>query len=424
MTDRPTPSPAVPTSARPEQPVVAVWRSLWLPASETFVRDHVRSLTGWHPLLLGLAQVDDRLGLRPDVAPFGESGWRRKVGRLSRLTGYAGVYGAALRRADARLLHAHFGTDAVECLPLAARHRIPLAVTFHGYDATSAPLRPPPSPYPHDLRRVFAAADILLPVSHFIAGRLIDLGAPAERVHVHYLGIPRQAPRAVPSGRADSARGGVSDAEPGLRRIVFVGRLVEGKGVEDLLAAFGALPPPLRACSRLDIVGDGDRRAALESQAAAIEGQVVFHGRLAPEQVTEILETSTVFVGPSHPGTDGWNEGLGLVFLEAGRAGLPVISHRTGGVPEAVIDGETGLLTPVGDLGALTEALRRVLEDPELSARMGCGPGPGRPVVRPGHPDAAFGSALRRRRGARRGIGARRVIAWSAQRNPFPEEEP
>ncbi|WP_168582207.1 glycosyltransferase [Gephyromycinifex aptenodytis] len=342
-------------------PTAAIWRSQWLPASETFVRDHVTHLDRWRPLTLGLTAVDDRLGIVPDRAPFPANRLGRKLGRLSRRTGYAGVYDTFLRSHDASLLHAHFGTDATECRRIVRRLELPFIVTFHGYDATAAPRRDTDGRYRRELAEVFAQASVLLPVSNFIAGRIKALGAPADKVRVHYLGIP-----ALPTAPTPP-----EGPRQGPARIVFVGRLEEGKGVDHLIQAFARLPRELRDEAQVDILGDGSLRPSLERLAHGIEGRVRFHGRVSPAEVAATLADSTLFVGPSQPTAAGWDEGLGLVFLEAAQNGVPVLSYATGGVPEAVQDGVTGLLAPVGDMDALTAHMELLLRDTQMARRMG-----------------------------------------------------
>ncbi|MDO5697677.1 MAG: glycosyltransferase [Dermatophilus congolensis] len=356
----------------PSTPVVAVWRSNWLPPSETFIRDHIESLQRWRPLPVGLCSFDTRLGIEPAIAPFRVSGPVRRVGRLWRRVGYRGVYEAGLRRAGVSLVHAHFGPDALEVLPVARRMGLPLVVTFHGYDVTEAPLRPNGAEYIAALRDLFDYASLLLPVSAHNASKLEGLGAPADITRVHYLGIPRlpeavsaDVPHASGSGAAVTAGG------DGRSTLLFVGRLVEGKGIDDLIRAYAQLEPSLRAQVDVDIVGEGDERAALEALAASVDGTVRFHGRRPPDEVARMMRSATAFVGPSRRSSKGWVEGLGLVFLEAARAGVPTIGYRTGGIPEAVLDGETGLLVDPGDVDGLTAAMTAVVTDPQLRERLG-----------------------------------------------------
>ena len=258
------------------RPAVAVWRSLWLPPSETFVRDHVRGLRRWDPVTLGLYREENGLGVVPDLAPFTRHGpWSAVVGPLSRL-GYPGVYDSVIRRRRPALVHAHFGTGATEVLPIARRHHLPLLVTFHGHDVFRAPQEDPSGRYLRRLQQVFDYADRLLPVSEYIADRLLELGAPQEKMLVHYLGIPlgdRTGPAVL--REPDSPRDG----------LLFVGRLVARKGVDDLLRAYELLPQDLRRATPLRIVGDGPERRRLESLAAQVPGaDIEFLGTRAPDR--------------------------------------------------------------------------------------------------------------------------------------------
>lgn len=341
-----------------QRPTVAVWRSRWLAPSETFVRDHVEGLTRWQALTLGLYHEESGLDVTPDLAPFARTATgRRLVGAASRL-GYLGIYDTAVMRRRPALVHAHFGTGAVEVLPIARRHRLPLVVTFHGHDVNRAPREDPDGRYLRRLRQVFEYADVLLAVSKFIATRLVDLGAPPEKVRVHYLGVPVAEPLADPR----SPRQG----------IVFVGRLTRQKGVDDLLEAYAQLPVDVRRRTPLRIAGAGPERDRLEDLAGGIpDGDVEFLGTVPSARVRELLAHAALFVAPSKEVPEGDAEAFGLALIEASLAGVPVLSYDFAGVPEAVVDGRTGLLAPEGDTVALSTHMQRLLQDPVLASTLG-----------------------------------------------------
>lgn len=343
-------------AARAER--VVIWRSKWLPASETFVADHLAGLRRWRGVPLGLYRESQGLPTTPDVAPFPAGTWGRRLARASAATGYRGVFDAVLRRERPRLVHAHFGTNAVDVLPLVRRHRLPLVVTWHGHDLNRAPQEDPSGRYRAGMRAVFDYADRLIAVSDYTRTRLLDHGAPDHKIEVRYLGIPVRDRDEQPTR---SPRG-----------IAFVGRLVPRKGVADLLSAYGALARGLRDQHPLTIVGDGPERAALERQAAGLDGgSVSFLGTQGPDRVARVLRTHAVFAGPSKRVPDGDAETFGLTYLEAGLAGLPVLGYDWAGVPEAVLHERTGLLAPVGDVAALTAHLERLLTDTALADRLG-----------------------------------------------------
>lgn len=334
-------------------PVVAVWRSELLRGSETFIRDQTDAFVRWTPLLLGAVKVESPLTRPTDRVLYSDSLWDRAALAVAAATGWAPRITRALRESGAQLVHAHFLKDACLIGGAARRAGLPLIVTCHGYDVTALPARPGwrGAVYRRQARRTLRKAHTVVAVSDFIAGKARELGAEAPVVL--YTGIRT---REIPATEKTAD-------------LVFVGRLVEKKGVPDLLRAVALAEQELGRTVTTEIIGDGPLRAALES--AAGEG-VRFRGPLPPEGVDAALSRSRIFVGPSVIAPDGDTEGFGQVFLEAGLAGLPAISYNSGGVPESVLDGHTGLLATPGDVEGLARHIVRLLRDPELRGRLGC----------------------------------------------------
>ncbi len=149
--------------------------------------------------------------------------------------------------------------------------------------------------------------------------------------------------------------------------ILTYGRLVSEKGFDTALRAFQSIAAhPSRP--RLTVAGDGPERAALEALAASlgISDQVTFNGWQPPGKVAELINQSTLVLVPSR-----WPELFGLVALEAAQLGRPVISTRSGGLVDIVVDHETGRLVPIDDAVAMAEALFQLLSDPDTLIRMG-----------------------------------------------------
>lgn len=153
--------------------------------------------------------------------------------------------------------------------------------------------------------------------------------------------------------------------------LLFVGRLVEEKGLEDLLHAVRILAadhPDVRAL----IVGDGQDRETFEqvSHELRIADRVTFTGWVDAREVPAYLHAADVFVGPSRQARSGWIEAQGLTFLEAMVAGTPVVATRLGGIVDSVVDGTTGLLVEQRSPQQLATAIRRLAKDPELGRRL------------------------------------------------------
>ncbi|SOC18319.1 glycosyltransferase family 4 protein [Rhodobacter maris] len=148
------------------------------------------------------------------------------------------------------------------------------------------------------------------------------------------------------------------------RRIVTVAMMRAGDKMESYRALAQALAElPVGADWALTVVGDGPMRAEVE--ALLPPGRVRFIGALPPEGVRAELAAADVYLWP------GCGEAYGLAYLEAQAAGLPVVGWATAGVPEVVAAGETGLLSPPGDVAALAHDLARLLDDSTLKRQMG-----------------------------------------------------
>jgi glycosyltransferase involved in cell wall biosynthesis len=227
-------------------------------------------------------------------------------------------------------------------MPLARALGVPLVVTLHGADIT---VRGAAERY----RALAEQAAAFICVSGFIRDRALEAGLPAEKLRVHYIGIDRKLFVPAPEG-----------VEP--TGVLFVGRLVEKKGCEYLIRAMAEVQRAHPDAS-LTVVGDGPLRPALEQEAARLGVDVQFLGILPPDAVKLELRRASVFCVPSVEATNGDCEGLGMVFIEAAAMGVPVVSTRHGGIPEAVSDGNTGLLVPEKDVLSLAAALERTLRD-------------------------------------------------------------
>ncbi|BCW98667.1 MAG: hypothetical protein KatS3mg024_1494 [Armatimonadota bacterium] len=146
--------------------------------------------------------------------------------------------------------------------------------------------------------------------------------------------------------------------------ILGIGRMVPQKGFDLLIEAFRRAGT---ADMDLLVAGDGPELAALKELAAAsgLDGRVLFPGKADRQTAAALFRECAFFVLPSR------HEPFGIVNLEAMAAGKAVLATRVGGVPEVVLDGETGILVPPEDVDALAEGIRRLAGDPSLRERLG-----------------------------------------------------
>ncbi len=189
-------------------------------------------------------------------------------------------------------------------------------------------------------------------------------------------GFPAAAGKVVITPGALRTDLAVEPADPKPRRkivILTVARINPRKGQLEIITALQALPDALRDRVEYRLVGAHHKEnygAALAAAAARADFPVKFLGDIPDEKLGAIYAEADIFAMTSMPHKHSV-EGFGLVYLEAGAHGLPVVAHAIGGVPEAVVDGETGLLVAPGDSAALTVAFARLLGDPALRRRLG-----------------------------------------------------
>lgn len=354
----------VPSEQQNHQRRVAVYRSSFLPPSETFVRDHLLRMPRYTPVAIAGYRLPEPLPVpgREVLLARAESPILRLRAAIQRRTGHERsartlALTDTLRRSRADLVHAHFGTDGAEILDASRARRLPLVVTFHGFDATSRPeeLAKEPSGawLVENWDRLLRSAAAVVTVSTFMRGILIERGADPGKLHI------------VPCG-VDASTFTVRPL-PEQTRLLFVGRMVEKKGLTDLFEALAGMEQP----PALDIVGDGPLREQLERRAKELRLPVLFHGVRSTEQVREHIGAASILVMPSKTAASGDREGLPVTALEAAAGARAVVGYRSGGLGEAVEHGRTGLLTQEGDVPGLRELLRELAGDREQQERLG-----------------------------------------------------
>lgn len=340
-------------AAEPAPPRLTVLHDVqaWLPVSEGFVHDLLAHSRHRGVVLTHQRSIDnlDRFPWRPIHRSLPVA-WLR-ASRAQWLATTLHTVAVAIRH-RAGIFHVHFGTRAPGAIAVRRRFGIPLVISLHGHDATAL-ARAEPGRY-DDIARV---ADAVIVPSAFLGAIAADLGFPPERVHV------------LPSG-VDTRHFSPTPLPAGDLVVLFVGRLVEKKGIDVLLAAW---PEVHRAhpTARLVILGDGPL-APVVDEAATAPGvtHVLPDPRRSRDQVRDLIRAATVVTTPSRRAADGDVESLLVVNLEAQASARPVVTTDSGGIPEHVAHGTTALVVPEGDATALAEAIARILGSPALAQSM------------------------------------------------------
>ncbi len=226
-----------------------------------------------------------------------------------------------------------------------------LVATFYGADLVLAQRFSFLKPF---VRRFAGQCDDLAAISSYTARELTALSGREPRIIPYGIHLPPEQDW---------------PATPG--RILTVGRLIARKGHLYLLRAMALLLDLPDA--HLVIVGEGHEREALEAEIGrlGLADRVTLTGRVSDAELEAYYQSCQVFALPAIVDESGDTEMLGMVSLEAMRYCKPVIASRVGGIPDIVVDGESGVLVPQKDAEALAAAIRQVLTDESLARRLG-----------------------------------------------------
>lgn len=248
---------------------------------------------------------------------------------------------------------------------LAARRMgIPLAVIAHGNEYYGSPRQ-------GELIAALSRADVVIAVSRYALERLRGMGLRAKRTVAIPNGVGLEAFGPAGEGEIVRRRLGLE----GKKVILSVGRLEAVKGFDAVIRALPRIAEEAPEAAYL-IVGAGPEEAALRALAKEVGAgdRVIFAGEV-PEigrGESAYYQACDVFAMPSREvAATGQAEAFGIAYLEAGACGKPVVGGRSGGSPEAVADGESGLLVDPDQAGSVAEAILRLLASPDLARSMG-----------------------------------------------------
>jgi len=261
---------------------------------------------------------------------------------------------AFLKTHEVTAVLAEYGPMGVLAGDVAQALGLPLHVYFHGVDA-SALLRH--ATVRRRYRRMFTQAATIICVSRYIADRLVAIGCPERLIRI------------VPCG-VEVADFPPGTPEPG--RVLALGRLVEKKAPHLTIRAFAEVAARFPQ-AHLDVIGEGPLFGLCEAAIAenGLGTRVTLHGAQPHAFCRAMLARAAIFAQHSVTAPNGDTEGSPVAIAEAMATALPVVSTRHSGIPEQVVEGETGYLVAERDVAGMGAAMGRLLADPQRAAAMG-----------------------------------------------------
>jgi len=261
-----------------------------------------------------------------------------------------------LRRIRADAVLAQFGITGSYLSEACRRAEIPLFVHFHGFDA-----------YRHDILakhcqsyiRMFSTASGIIAVSEPMKKQLIALGARSGRLYKNHYGAD---PAVFSSAKPDSVG----------PCFLSVGRFVEKKAPHLAILAFERVTRVIPS-AELVMVGEGPLLGPCRRliEALHLENAVTLLGAQNQEDVAKLMKSSRAFIQHSLVAESGDCEGTPVAIIEAQMSGLPVVATNHAGIPEVVVDGQTGFLVEEADVDAMANAMTKLASDPSLAAALG-----------------------------------------------------
>ena len=257
------------------------------------------------------------------------------------------------------IIHCHFGPNGnLGALLKDVGIRDKLVTTFHAYDLTSYVRREGSNVYQH----LFQIGDLFLTVSDTGKRKLKDLGCDPHKILVHHMGVDAE--------RFPFKERHLGHDDP--IKVLTVGRFVEKKGINYAINAVSLLLKRGYDITYI-IAGNGPLKSYLANLIVQLGAQkkIKLIGSVDRDEVRALMMNSDIFLLPSVTGSNGDQEGIPVVLMEAMATGMPVISTYHSGIPELVENGKSGFLVPERDVEALVDRLIYLIKNQEVWPSMG-----------------------------------------------------
>jgi len=265
------------------------------------------------------------------------------------------AFAKSLRKKGVDVVLAEYGPTAAAVMNVCSRLSIPLVAHFHGFDASKHVVL---DKHQDLYRQLFQQAESIIVVSNAMAGKLESLGCPKKKLVLNPYGPNKDFFHLSPDRDSN--------------QIVAVGRFVEKKAPHLTLLAFKKVLESFPD-AHLVMAGDGPLLGPCKDLAGAlgISEKTRFAGAVGHDEVKNLFTGSFLFVQHSVIADDGDSEGTPVAVLEASAASLPVVSTRHAGIPDVIVNGETGLLGEERDVDAMAASIIRLFRDRKLADDLG-----------------------------------------------------
>lgn len=263
-----------------------------------------------------------------------------------------------LEQNKVELVLSNYGISAVHMLPICKKLNLPLIPHFHGYDATQHKVL---KQYGAQYVKLFEYVPAIIAVSDVMKNKLIELGAPAEKVKTIPYGINLEqfAPK--------------QEAKTAYPLLLAVGRFIPKKAPQITIRAFSQVLLEFPDAKLMMVGGrEGEYEKCVQLvNELGIGKSVIFQGVAPPEQITQYMQQAHLFVQHSITAPSGDMEGTPVSILEAAASGLPVVSTRHGGILDAIVEGHSGFLVDELDENGMAQKMLEILRNPQLRELMG-----------------------------------------------------
>ncbi len=323
--------------------------------SETFIQAHKNLLEGTVFFYYGDSKnikLEGESSIKNSKALFYKI--RRKVCKKKYSWYYDQLLKDSFKQKKIDCVLAEYGPTAERYLECVKELNIPLIVHFHGYDASKYDVLRKCENY----HRIFSYASYVVVVSKKMRDDLIALGCSKNKLVLTPCGPDPDFLKITPTFSK--------------QQFIAAGRFVDKKAPYYLLLSFAEVVKDFPN-AQLIMAGQGELWNTCKnlSVTLGLEKNVSLPGIISPEQFQGYLSESLAFVQHSVIAEDGDSEGTPVAVLEASAAGLPVISTYHAGIPDVVIDGETGLLVQEHDYMSMAKKMKQILKNPDLGKYLG-----------------------------------------------------